>query len=167
MPNEKREFNPARKKKRQFVVFEKLMARLRGENNNKLTNIELRLAVAGLLASAERSDVSETELENSVIEDSLVYLYHISRDEARELAVNGAKVEEACVDIKDLTELIKSHLTQTEREQILSEIWEVLVVDHVVGVREKSFSKRMTSLLALSSERGELVRQSVMEKTTD
>ena len=146
-------------------MFEKVMARLRGENENKLTDPELRLAIAALLVAAERADVSETKLENSIIEDSLVYLYRVSREEAEQLAAYGAKVEEACVDIKDVTDLIKSHLNKNERARVLSEVWEVLVADHVVGVREKSFSRRLVSLLALTAEQGENVRQSVMAKS--
>lgn len=145
-------------------MFEQFMSRLQREMLHQPSESEIQLAVAALLVAADRADVAETKVERSIIEDALVHLYRCSRDEAVELADCGAKVEEACVELKDITNLIKTHLDKSERERLLAEVWQVFVADYTVSVREKSFARRLSTLLGVSPQQATNIQQEAMTK---
>ncbi len=125
---------------------------------------ELRMAAAGLLATAAISDGGNAPEEEATIKRLLVDRFEITEDEADGLFVAAHEKAEQALDIFQFTRVLADHFTPEERIEVIEMLWEVVYADGRLDDFEAHLMRRCAGLLFVSDRDSGLARQRVRER---
>ncbi len=116
----------------------------------------LRLATAVLMIDVARADYvfDETEFDNML--RLIEAHFGLSPEEAAELVNEAGEKAEDIVSVHDFTKLLHDYLTEDEKAQIVSLLWQIAYADGRLDKFEDSLVLKISDLLYVS--RGRVMR---------
>ncbi len=117
----------------------------------------LRLATAVLMIDVARADYvfDETEFDN-MLRLMIEAHFGLSPEEAAELVNEAGEKAEDIVSVHDFTKLLHDYLTEDEKAQIVSLLWQIAYADGRLDKFEDSLVLKISDLLYVS--RGRVMR---------
>ena len=116
----------------------------------------LRLATAVLMIDVARADhvFDESEFDHAL---KLVETHFgLTAEQAAELVIEASDKAEDLVDLHEFTRLLHDYLTEDEKVQIVSLLWQIAYVDGRLDKYEDSLVLKISGLLYVS--RGKVMR---------
>ncbi len=110
-----------------------------------------RLAAAALLMHTISVDGVVAEEEKSKLQDVLKLKYKLGDEETLELIEEASAADKQAVDLYSFTSVLKRHLDEEERLDILAMIWDLVYADGVVHEFEDNLVWRIAELLGIST----------------
>jgi uncharacterized tellurite resistance protein B-like protein len=116
----------------------------------------LRLATAILMIDVARADHIFDESEFNQVLKLVETHFGLSAQQAAELVVEASDKADDLVDIHEFTKLLHDYLTEDEKAQIVSLLWQIAYADGRLDKYEDSLVLKISDLLYVS--RGRVMR---------
>jgi len=116
----------------------------------------LRLATAVLMIDVARADYVFDESEFDQVLKLVETHFGLTAEQAAELVVEASGKAEDLVDIHEFTKLLHDYLTDDEKAQIVSLLWQIAYADGRLDKYEDSLVLKISDLLYIS--RGRVMR---------
>ena len=116
----------------------------------------LRLATAVLMIDVARADHVFDESEFDTVLQLVEAHFGLSAEQSAELVVDASARAEDLVDIHEFTKLLHDYLTEDEKVQIVSLLWQIAYADGRLDKYEDSLVLKISDLLHVS--RGRVMR---------
>ena len=116
----------------------------------------LRLATAVLMIDVARADHVFDETEFDQLLKLVEAHFGLEAEQAAELVVEASGKAEDLVDLHDFTKLLHDYLTEDEKAQIVSLLWQIAYADGRLDKYEDSLVLKISDLLYVS--RGKVMR---------
>jgi uncharacterized tellurite resistance protein B-like protein len=116
----------------------------------------LRLATAVLMIDVARADHVFDESEFDKVLQLVQGHFGLSAGESADLVVDASARAEDLVDIHEFTKLLHDYLTEDEKAQIVSLLWQIAYADGRLDKYEDSLVLKISDLLYVS--RGRVMR---------
>jgi len=116
----------------------------------------LRLATAVLMIDVARADYIFDESEFDQVLKLVEVHFRLTAEQAAELVVTASDKAENLVDIHEFTRLLHDYLTEDEKAQIVSLLWQIAYADGRLDKYEDSLVLKISDLLYVS--RGRVMR---------
>lgn len=116
----------------------------------------IRLATAVLMTEVARADYDYDESEFNLLLDLITRHFQISPEEAAALANEAGETAEESVSLHSFTHLLNEHLSEHEKGQIVSLLWQIAYADARLDKYEDSLVLKIGDLLYVS--RGRVMR---------
>ena len=113
----------------------------------------IRMATAVLMVEVARADYEYDESEFNLLLDLITNCFQISPQEAIELANDAGETAEDSVSLYSFTELLNQNLSRSEKERIVSLLWQVAFADGRLDKYEDSLIFKISGLLHMSRMR--------------
>jgi uncharacterized tellurite resistance protein B-like protein len=113
----------------------------------------IRMATAVLMTEVARSDYEYDESEFNLLLDLVSRHFHISPEEAAELANRAHETAEDYVSLYSFTHLLNENLSALEKEHIVSLLWQIAYADQRLDKYEDSLVLKISDLLYVSRMR--------------
>lgn len=113
----------------------------------------IRLATAVLMVEVARADHDYDESEFDLLLQLIQSHFHLSPDEASELANHANETAEEVVSLHDFTQLLHNNLTENEKTRIVALLWKVAYADGSLHAFEDSLVLKISDLLFVSRPR--------------
>jgi len=120
-----------------------------------------RLAAAALLYHVIAVDGSVDEAESNRLHDLLKAQYGLDEEQTAELVRNAEAADQEAVDLYRFTSLLKERLDESEREQIIAMMWDLVYRDGELHEFEDNVIWRVADLLGISNRDRIRLKQSV------
>lgn len=117
-----------------------------------LGNDRLKVATAALLIHATYIDGRATTDERQSLETLLKKHYNLSPEETNRLIINAEREEKDAVDLYRFTKVLKDHLDQPGRQNIVEMLWEIVLADDELHEFESNLVWRVSELLGVSTQ---------------
>jgi len=111
------------------------------------------MATAVLMTEVARADHEYDRAEFNTLLDLIINRFHISPEEAVELADEAAETAEDYVSLHSFTQLLNKNLSERERAHIISLLWQVAYADGRLDKYEDSLVLKISDLLYVSRGR--------------
>lgn len=116
----------------------------------------IRLATAVLMTEVARADYDYDESEFNLLLDLITRHFQISPEEAAALANEAGETAEESVSLHSFTHLLNNNLSEHEKGQIVSLLWQIAYADARLDKYEDSLVLKIGDLLYVS--RGRVMR---------
>ena len=116
----------------------------------------MRLATAVLMIDVARADYIFDESEFDQVLKLVEVHFRLTAEQAAELVVEASDKAENLVDIHEFTRLLHDYLTEDEKAQIVSLLWQIAYADGRLDKYEDSLVLKISDLLYVS--RGRVMR---------
>lgn len=123
------------------------------------TPYELLLATAVLMIEMAGSDKDIAHAEAQAVCDSLAAKFGIAEDEIPEVVQAAIASRQESGRIDEFVKVINENFNDTQRQQILSMIWNVVLADGKIDKFEERFAKQMMNRLKLSEEQAQAAKE--------
>ncbi len=133
-----------------------------GEDQEKETLEELRLATAALLYRAGNIDGKVSDVELDRLTKILRTHFDLSEAELAGLMDVASQDEKQSIDLYGYTRVITEQLDQPGRIAVVELIWEVILADDVIDDFEANLVWRVAELIGVSTRDRVLMKQKVM-----
>lgn len=127
-----------------------------GDSDDGKREGAIQLAAAVLLAEVARADSSFDEFEFSLLLDMISVHFDLTPDEAVELANKATETAEESVSLHSFTHLLNNSLADSEKEQIVALLWQMVFADDRLDKHEDALVLKISDLLHVS--RGRVMR---------
>jgi len=107
----------------------------------------IRMATAVLMTEIARADDEYDEVEFDLLLKLITNHFHMSAQEAIELADESNETVEDYVSLHSFTQLLNKNLTEQEREHIISLLWQIAYADGRLDKYEDSLVLKISDLL--------------------
>ncbi len=107
----------------------------------------IRMATAVLMTEIARADHEYDEAEFDLLLKLITNHFHMSPQEAIELADEASETAEDYVSLHSFTQLLNKNLTEKEREHIVSLLWQIAYADGRLDKYEDSLVLKISDLL--------------------
>ena len=140
------------------TLFAQVVERLSASDAVSVEDREaaLRLATAVLMIDVARADHVFDESEFDTVLQLVQAHFGISAEQSAELVVDASSRAEDLVDIHEFTKLLHDYLTEDEKVQIVSLLWQIAYADGRLDKYEDSLVLKISDLLYVS--RGRVMR---------
>ena len=116
----------------------------------------IRMATAVLMTEVARADHNYDDSELDMLLELVTMTFQISVEDAVELANEAADTAEDYVSLHNFTQLLNKNLSESEKEHIVSLLWQVAYADGRLNKYEDSPVLKISDLLYVS--RGRVMR---------
>jgi uncharacterized tellurite resistance protein B-like protein len=116
----------------------------------------LRVAAAVLMIDVARADYVFDESEFDTVLKLIEAHFGLTPEQAAELVIEAGDKAEDIVDIHEFTKLLHDYLTEDEKAQIVSLLWQIAFADGRLDKYEDSLVLKISDLLYVS--RGRVMR---------
>ena len=116
----------------------------------------IRMATAVLMTEVARADHNYDDSELDMLLELVTRTFQISVEDAVELANEAADAAEDYVSLHNFTQLLNKNLSESEKEHIVSLLWQVAYADGRLNKYEDSLVLKISDLLYVS--RGRVMR---------
>lgn len=134
-----------------FAKLKTLIGTFTGDEEPHFAETDPRLAAAALLVHTISIDGVITDDEKSQLQAVLQSKYELTLEQADELIEDASAADKEAVDLYGFTSVLKRHLSEEERLDILAMIWDMVYADGVVHEFEDNLVWRIAELLGVSS----------------
>lgn len=110
---------------------------------------QLKMAMGALLLEMCRADFKILREERHSIVSSIRDTYGLTAEDARELMEQAETESECAVSLQIYTSLIKEYSNQSQRLQLISELWRVAYADGELHQLESDLVDRVAKLLEI------------------
>lgn len=138
-----------------------LFSGIEEEDTVSLKEEQIKIAVAALLVHATFIDGIAAENEMQSLKHLLKKQYDLSSEEMVELLAHAHKEEKEATDLYRFTRVLKEHLDQDGRQNIVEMLWEIVLADDQLHEFESNLVWRISELLAVSSRDRIALKQKV------
>ena len=107
----------------------------------------IRMATAVLMTEVARADHEYDESEFDLLLDLITNCFQISPEDAVELANDANETAEDYVSLHNFTQLLNKALSESEKEHIISLLWQVAYADGRLDKYEDSLVLKISDLL--------------------
>jgi uncharacterized tellurite resistance protein B-like protein len=121
-------------------------------------DLEVKAAAAVLLLEAAHGDETYAWKEERALVRGLERAFGIGRSEAHDLIGRAEEIRPPAVRLADVTEVLATRLSASQRERVLTLLWQVIEADEVLEPWEAAFAEHATRALGLTREQGEEAR---------
>ena len=121
-------------------------------------------AIAAILVRAAKTDNEYTESEKKLIDHLLANNLNISQEDARLLRLQGQELEMEINDNVQLTRIIKQDIPYEERNQLIEQLWSIVLDDNNRTPEENKLMRVLTHLLGISDVNSAKARSKVLNK---
>ena len=121
-------------------------------------------AIAAVLVRAAKTDNEYTESEKKLIDHLLANKLNISLEDARLLRLQGQELEMEINDNVQLTRIIKQDIPYGERQQLVEQLWSIILDDNNRTPEENKLMRVLTHLLGISDVNSAKARSKVLNK---
>ena len=121
-------------------------------------------AIAAILVRAAKTDNEYTESEKKLIDHLLANKLNISLEDARLLRLQGQELEMEINDNVQLTRIIKQDIPYGERQQLVEQLWSIILDDNNRTPEENKLMRVLTHLLGISDVNSAKARSKVLNK---
>ena len=118
------------------------------KNNNK--NNELLLKTASLLIHAAKIDENYTDIEKSIIEETLLSL-NSANSNIKKIMIDAENIEKNSNQILDFTKEIKN-ADKSFKIKIFETLWKIIYSNQKVDMYESSLMRRLSGLLYIDNK---------------
>ena len=118
------------------------------KNNNK--NNELLLKTASLLIHASKIDENYTDIEKSIIEETLLSL-NSANSNIKKIMIDAENIEKNSNQILDFTKEIKN-ADKSFKIKIFETLWKIIYSNQKVDMYESSLMRRLSGLLYIDNK---------------
>ena len=118
------------------------------ENDNK--NNELLLKTASLLIHAAKIDENYTDIEKSIIEETLLSL-DSTNSNIKKIMIDAENIEKNSNQILDFTKEIKN-ADKSFKIKIFETLWKIIYSNQKVDMYESSLMRRLSGLLYIDNK---------------
>lgn len=116
----------------------------------------IQLSAAVLLVEVARADANFDEFEFALLLNLITAHFQVSPDEAVELANKATETAEEAVSLHSFTHLLNNSLADSEKERIVSLLWQMVYADDKLDKYEDALVLKISDLLHVS--RGRVMR---------
>jgi uncharacterized tellurite resistance protein B-like protein len=116
----------------------------------------LRVAAAVLMIDVARADYVFDESEFDTVLKLIEAHFGLTAEQAAELVIEAGDKADDLVDIHEFTKLLHDYLTEDEKAQIVSLLWQIAYADGRLDKYEDSLVLKISDLLYVS--RGRVMR---------
>jgi uncharacterized tellurite resistance protein B-like protein len=142
-------------------MFGDFLKRLTAPSPAPLSDIDARLALAGLLVRIARSDGDYADEEVRRIDRILAQRYGLSPFEATAVRREGEILETEAPDTVRFTRAIKDAVPYEDRESVIEALWDVVLADGQRDYEEDALLRLAANLLGVNDRDSNLARQRV------
>ena len=121
-------------------------------------------AIAAILVRAAKTDNEYTESEKKLIDHLLANNLNISQEDARLLRLQGQELELEINDNVQLTRIIKQDIPYEDRNQLIEQLWSIVLDDNNRTPEENKLMRVLTHLLGISDVNSAKARSKVLNK---
>tara|TARA_B100001287_G_C22531727_1_gene457719 strand:+ start:336 stop:779 length:444 start_codon:yes stop_codon:yes gene_type:complete len=121
-------------------------------------------AIAAILVRAAKTDNEYTESEKKLIDHLLANNLNISQEDARLLRLQGQELEMEINDNVQLTRIIKQDIPYEDRNQLIEQLWSIVLDDNNRTPEENKLMRVLTHLLGISDVNSAKARSKVLNK---
>ena len=128
-----------------FEFFKK-----KNKENDNSGNTELLLKTASLLIHAAKIDENYTDIEKSIIEETLLSL-DSTNSNIKKIIIDAENIEKNSNQILDFTKAIKN-AEQSFKVKIIETLWKIIYTNKEVDMYESNLMRRLSGLLYLDNK---------------
>ena len=121
-------------------------------------------AIAAILVRAAKTDNEYTESEKKLIDHLLANNLNISQEDARLLRLQGQELEMEINDNVQLTRIIKEDIPYEDRNELIEQLWSIVLDDNNRTPEENKLMRVLTHLLGISDVNSAKARSKVLNK---
>ena len=121
-------------------------------------------AIAAILVRAAKTDNEYTESEKKLIDHLLANNLNISQEDARLLRLQGQELELEINDNVQLTRIIKEDIPYEDRNELIEQLWSIVLDDNKRTPEENKLMRVLTHLLGISDVNSAKARSKVLNK---
>ena len=121
-------------------------------------------AIAAILVRAAKTDNEYTESEKKLIDHLLANNLNISQEDARLLRLQGQELEMEINDNVQLTRIIKQDIPYEDRNQLIEQLWSIVLDDNNRTPEENKLMRVLTHLLGISDVNSAKARSKILNK---
>ncbi len=125
-------------------------ATLAKDKMSQPADIEVRTATAILLLEAAYGDQEYAWSEHHVILTGLQRSFGIGRTDALELLGRAEEIRPPAVKLDDVTDILRKRYGETQRQDVVTLLWQVIDADDVVEEWEEAFAVHVSRAVGLS-----------------
>ena len=107
-------------------------------------------AIATILVRAAKTDDTYTKSEQELIEKLLSKQMHFDTIQAGRLRIRGEILEKEINDDVQLTKIIKEDVPYENRQELIQQLWQIILDDDVRTPEENKLMRVLTHLLGVS-----------------
>ena len=107
-------------------------------------------AIAAILVRAARTDNEYTLSEKNLIDHLLSIQLSLDLEEAKILRTKGEELENKINDNVQLTRVIKKDISYEDRQEIVEQLWRIVLDDNTRTPEENKFMRVLTHLLGIN-----------------
>ena len=148
-------------------MFEKMLAII---NNNstqdQYKNSESKVILAALFVKLARIDDDYTEQEKLYIIRLLEQKFQVTEHEAKIILNKAEELESYTVDTVQLTREIKKEIPYEKRQELVIDLWSIVLADQCRTAEESCFMRLCIKLLGISDVDSAHARKSALNKIT-
>ncbi|MEM8814870.1 MAG: TerB family tellurite resistance protein [Pseudomonadota bacterium] len=120
-----------------------------GQENETREDV-LRLCTAVLMVEVARADYDFDESEFDLLLELIKVHFGLSAEDATQLANEAAEVAEDSVSLHEFTQRLHKHLSEREKAEVVSLLWQVAYADGSLDKFEDSIVLKISDLLYVS-----------------
>ncbi len=117
------------------------------EVNKEARAKAIRMATAVLMTEIARADFEYDESEFELLLDLITRHFQVSAEEAAQLANAAGETVEDHVSLHSFTQLLNKSLNASEKERVVSLLWQIAYADGRLDKYEDSLVSRISELL--------------------
>lgn len=121
-------------------------------------DLEVKAAAAVLLLEAAYGDETYVWKEDRALVRGLEHAFGIGVRETLHLLGRAEEIRPPVVRLADVTEVLATRLSESQRECVLGLLWSVIDADEVLETWEAAFAEHVTKALGLTRLQGEEAR---------
>ena len=107
-------------------------------------------AIATILVRAAKTDDTYTKSEQELIEKLLSKQMHFDTIQAGRLRIRGEILEKEINDDVQLTKIIKEDVPYENRQELIQQLWQIILDDDIRTPEENKLMRVLTHLLGVS-----------------
>ena len=139
-----------------FEFFKK-----KNKENDNSGNTELLLKTASLLIHAAKIDENYTDIEKSIIEETLLSL-DSTNSNIKKIIIDAENIEKNSNQILDFTKEIKK-ADQSFKIKIIETLWTIIYSNKEVDMYESSLMRRLSGLLYIDNKLAGEIKERIIK----
>ena len=121
-------------------------------------------AIAAVLVRAARTDNEYTLSEKNLIDHLLSIQLGLDLEEAKILRTKGEELENKINDNVQLTRVIKKDISYEDRQEIVEQLWRIVLDDNTRTPEENKFMRVLTHLLGINDVNSAKARLKILNQ---
>ena len=133
-----------------ITALKQLFDKLSTNEDSRLSEQDLHLAMAALLVEVATIDQHFDEQEWATLQTLLMTQCHLSASDAQALANEGREASANSSSLYDFTQLINSHCEYPQKVALVEGLWKIAFADGSVDKYEEHIIRRIADLIHVS-----------------